>query len=351
MAEESPETVLVVDDSPQICKTLTDVLGTAGYTVRSAPSAERALQIMESTAFDLVITDLKMSGMSGMDLLARLKERAPGVPVVILSGFGDMDSVIEAMRKGVADYIKKPFSIDEVLEVVKREVKKYRAQTAAAPLSAQTIAAAPAGAPARPGGQRVYIFSQADLARIEAALSKLRAQATAEAVMLIEEAGYVITAKGLVGGKDVEALSSLIVGGRSMSNQLANLLGEGDGFAMNYFEGQRVSVYTTGLSRGLFLVVVVPKGTKQGVVWLYAKEAVTEIESIVQNAAREVQQESGKPVEQMDKAAVRQEMAQTLDNLFSEEAIEAAEQAETPTLTFEQALAMGLIKDLGGSSE
>jgi len=348
MAEESPEAVLVVDDSPQICKTLTDVLGMAGYTVRSAPSAERALQIMESTAFDLVITDLKMSGMSGMDLLARLKERAPGVPVIILSGFGDMDSVIEAMRRGVADYIKKPFSIDEVLEVVKREVKKYRAQTTAAP-PAPTMAA-PAGAPARPSGQRVYIFSQADLARIEAALSKLRAQATAEAVMLIEEAGYVITAKGLVGGKDVEALSSLIVGGRSMSNQLANLLGEGDGFAMNYFEGQRVSVYTTGLSRGLFLVVVVPKGTKQGVVWLYAKEAVTEIESIVQNAAREVQQESGKPVEQMDKAAVRQEMAQTLDNLFSEEAIEDA-QAETPTLTFEQALAMGLIKNLGGSSE
>lgn len=342
---ESSGSVLVVDDSPQICKTLTDVLGMAGYTVRSAPSAERALQIMEGTPFDLIISDLKMSGMSGMDLIARVKALAPGVPVVILSGFGDMDSVIEAMRAGVADYIKKPFSIDEVLEVVKREVKKSRPLTEAAPMAS----AAPAGSPPATG-KRVYIFSPADVVRIEAALSKMRAQATAEAVLLIEEAGYVIAAKGLVADKDLAALSSLVVSGRSMNNQLATLLGEGDGFAMNYLEGQRVSVYTTGLGRGLFLVVVVPKGTKQGVVWLYAKEAATEIDAIVQRAVQEVQKESGKPVEQMDQAAMRQEMAQQkLDNLFSEEAIAAAEEhAETPTLSFEQAMQMGLLKNLGG---
>ena len=149
----------------------------------------------------------------------------------------------------------------------------------------------------------------------------------------------------MVANKDLQALSSLVVGGRSMSDQLATLLGEGDGFAMNYLEGQRVSVYTTGLGKGLFLVIVVPKGTKQGVVWLYAKEAATEIDAIVQRAAAEVQKESGKPVEQMDQTAMRQEMAQTLDKIFEEPPSDNA--AETPTLSFEQAIQMGLLKSLG----
>ena len=290
-----------------------------------------------------------MVSMSGMDFVGRLKGIAPGLPVVILSGFGDMDSVIEAMRAGVADYLKKPFSIDEVLEVVKREVRKSRLAA-----EAPALAGLAPGAEAAPqtAASRIYIFSASDIAKIEAALSKMRAQATAEAVLLIEESGYVIAAKGLVSGKDVEALSSLVVGGRSMSNQLATLLGEGDGFAMNYLEGQRVSVYTTGLGRSLFLVVVVPKGTRQGVVWLYAKEAAAEIDAIVQRAVQEVQRESGKPVEQMDRAAMRQEMAaQKLDKLFEEPSQAEEEQAETPTLSFEEAMRMGLIKNLGESSD
>ncbi len=343
MGEESAGSVLVVDDAPQICKALSDVLTASGYIVRTAPSGERALQIMDAAQFDLIITDLKMSGMSGMDLIARIKERAPGLPIVILSGFGDMDDVISAMRAGIADYLKKPFSIDEVLEVVRREVKKSQARAAAASATpAAPAAASGAAPPASP--PRVYIFSPPDVAKIEAALSRLRAQATAESVLLIEEAGYVIAAKGMVADKDVQALSSLVVGGRSMNSQLATLLGEGDGFVMNYLEGQRVSVYTTALGQGLFLVIVVPKGTKQGVVWLYAKEAAAEIDTIVRRAAQEVQKESGKPVEQMDRTAIRQEMAQTLDNLFGEEPLEEEAPAETQTLTFEQAMQMGLLK-------
>ena len=140
---DSAGSIIVVDDAPQICKALSDVLTTSGYTVRTAPSGERALQIMDSTDFDLIITDLKMSGMSGMDLIEEVKQRAPNTSIVILSGFGDMDDVIKAMRAGIADYLKKPFSIDEVLEVVKREVKK--AQTRAATPSVSVPTASTAG--------------------------------------------------------------------------------------------------------------------------------------------------------------------------------------------------------------
>ena len=72
----------------------------SGYAVRTAPSAERALQILESATFDLIITDLKMTGMTGIDLAKQVLQKTPGLPVVILTGYGDMDSVIHAPAPG-----------------------------------------------------------------------------------------------------------------------------------------------------------------------------------------------------------------------------------------------------------
>jgi DNA-binding response OmpR family regulator len=306
--DELPK-ILVVDDSPQISKALSDLLGASGYSVRTAPSGERALQIMETSMFDLVLTDLKMTGMSGIDLAKKVMERLPGVPVVILTGFGDMDSVINALRLGVADYLKKPFSMDEVLSVVQRELTKGHAQRAAAALETK--------APEKP--PRVYIFNQKDLEQIETVLSRLRAQATAESALLVEQAGYVIAAKGMSGGVEVEPLSDLIAGSRATSASLASLLGEEQDFSTNYMEGQRVSVYTTVLGRGLYLAVIVPKGTKQGLVWLYAKEAAVEIDRIVRRATDAIQEQLGHIVGDQDREALRKELAaRNVENVFEQ---------------------------------
>ena len=306
MASEEPGKILVVDDSPQISRALNDLLSASGYEVRTAPSGERALQILESTAFDLIITDLKMTGMTGIDLARQVLQTTPGLPVVILTGFGDMDSVISALRLGVADYLKKPFSIDEVMSVVEREIARSRARRAA---PAETK---PAEKP-----RRLYIFSRRDLEQIEAVLSQLRAQATAESAMLVEQAGYVIAAKGMSTGAEFEPLSSLISSSRSTSASLASLLGEEQDFSTSYMEGQRVSVYTTSLGRGLYLAVIVPKGTRQGLVWLYAKEAAVEIDRIVQRATAAMQNQLGHTVSATDAEGLRQEMAdQKVENVF-----------------------------------
>lgn len=271
MGEEAKK-VLVVDDAVQITKTLTDVLGVAGYSVRAAPSGERALQIMESANFDLVITDLKMTGMSGMDLAQQVFQRWAGIPVVILSGYGDLDSVIGALRSGVTDFIKKPFSADEVLSVVDRAIGKNRAiASAAATLSAKGE---------RP--PRLYNFPAREMEQLDAALTRLRTQAGAETAMLIEAAGYIIAAKGLTSDVDQDALTTLIINIRTNASSLATMLGEQQDFAMTYMEGQRVSLYTTAIGRGLYLVIIASKGSRQGVVWLYAKEAATEIDRIAQ---------------------------------------------------------------------
>jgi len=312
MATEEPYKILVVDDSPQIAKALSDLLSASGYVVRTAPSAERALQILGEAAFDLIITDLKMTGMTGIDLAKQVLQKTPGLPVVILTGFGDMDSVVHALRLGVADYLKKPFSIDEVTSVVEREIAKSKGRQVTPVTAGPTIEK-----PAAEKPPRLYIFAQRDLEQIEAVLSRLRAQAAAESAMLVEEAGYVIAAKGMSSGADFEPLSNLIASSRTTSASLASLLGETQDFSTSYMEGQRVSVYTTALGRGLYLAVIVPKGTKQGLVWLYAKEAAVEIDRFVQRATDAMQKQLGHVVGSADAAALRKEMAdQKVENVF-----------------------------------
>ncbi len=306
MASEELSKILVVDDSPQISKALSDLLTASGYAVRTAPSAERALQILESARFDLIITDLKMTGMTGIDLAEQVLQKTPSLPIIILTGFGDMDSVIHALRLGVADYLKKPFSIDEVMSVVEREINKGKDRQAA-----------PAESKPAEKPPRLYIFGQRDLEQIEAVLSRLRAQSTAESAMLVEQAGYVIAAKGMSSSADVEPLSKLIASTRSTSATLASLLGETQDFSTSYMEGQRVSVYTTSLGRGLYLAVVVPKETKQGLVWLYAKEAAVEIDRIVQRASDAMRKQFGHTVGTLDAEVLRKEMAdQKVENVF-----------------------------------
>lgn len=348
MAEEK-KNILVVDDTEAICSALRDMLTMAGYAVRTAPSGERALQIMESTSMDLVITDLRMSGMSGLDLLKKVKQRTPSVPVIILTGFGDMDSVIAAMRAGVADYLKKPFSVNEVLEVVRRELKRaefvdatilqVQAQPAAAIAVTETGERPP----------RLYIFSPPDLGGIEKALAELRAQITAESVLLLEEAGYVIAAKGTLSESDLPTLTTLIVSSRMATAKLAHMLGEEQTFALNYLEGQRVSVYTASLAQGLFLVLVVPKHVKQGAVWLYAKKAAGDIEKIAMRALEKATppKPAAMPVIPT-KEELRQELAQQAENIFQQPAAvtEAAPAERVQTLTFEEAMQRGLMGDL-----
>jgi DNA-binding response OmpR family regulator len=347
MAEGTPPNILVVDDTEAICSALRDILTMNGYTVRTAPSGERALQILEKTKADLIITDLKMGGMSGIDLLKKVKKQMPALPVIILTGFGDMDSVIEAMRSGVADYLKKPFSVNEVLEVVKRELRKaeFAAPAPAPTTGGGPVQAAVGGAPTEPP-PRLYIFSPTDLAAVEKSLSELRAQITAESVLLLEEAGYVIAAKGTFKESELPSLATLVVSGRSATAQLARLLGEEQTFALNYLEGQQLSVYTAGLGQALFLVLVVPKHVKQGAVWLYAKKAASEIEKLAGRALRKVAETKAEPVGP-SKQELRKDLAQKTDNVFGKELPETAAPAKpVKTLTFEQAMSQGLMGDM-----
>ena len=109
------ETILVVDDEKNYLLVLTELLEEEGYEVLSAQSASKALSLIQENDLDLVITDMKMPAMSGMELLSLLKERDLHLPVIMMTAYGTVEKAVEAMKKGASDYITKPFD-NEVLK-------------------------------------------------------------------------------------------------------------------------------------------------------------------------------------------------------------------------------------------
>jgi two-component system, NtrC family, response regulator len=114
------ETILVVDDEKNYLLVLKELLGGEGYEVVIAHSASEALKIFQEIELDLVITDMKMPGMNGMELLEALKEKDLHLPVIMMTAYGTVEKAVESMKKGAYDYILKPFDN----EILKRTVTK-----------------------------------------------------------------------------------------------------------------------------------------------------------------------------------------------------------------------------------
>lgn len=120
MKTEKKGRILVVDDERDICRALEFLLSRDGYEVSTAGGGEEALKAIETDDFDLVISDLKMEGMDGLQLLEKALSLHPGLMVVIMTAFASVETAVEAMKKGAADYIVKPFINEDVRLTVRR---------------------------------------------------------------------------------------------------------------------------------------------------------------------------------------------------------------------------------------
>jgi len=126
---ESKPFILVVDDEEGVRELVKAGLGRKGYRVAAAASAEEALAMLEREEPDAVITDLRMPGLPGDELVARLKRERPLLPVVVISGYGSMQSVVEVIKKGAEDYLPKPFTPQDLEVVALKAVQKRRLLT------------------------------------------------------------------------------------------------------------------------------------------------------------------------------------------------------------------------------
>src|SRR5687768_212684 len=124
---ESPR-ILVVDDEKVIREILSDFLSLEGYLVRAVEDGVEALKELQRRSYNLVISDLKMPNMSGLELIERITHLQIPVLTVIMTGFGTVETAIEAMKQGAYDYILKPFKVEEVVHIVQRGLDRQRLQ-------------------------------------------------------------------------------------------------------------------------------------------------------------------------------------------------------------------------------
>ncbi|MEI6306432.1 MAG: response regulator, partial [Deltaproteobacteria bacterium] len=116
--------LLVVDDEAVIRDGLKRILESEAFAVQTCSSGFKAIEIMQKEIFDLIITDLKMPGMSGIEVLKSVRTLQPGIPVILITGFASIDTAVDAMKNGASDYISKPFAPDLLLEKVRNALSQ-----------------------------------------------------------------------------------------------------------------------------------------------------------------------------------------------------------------------------------
>jgi two-component system response regulator HydG len=133
------ERILIVDDSPQTLEMLERNLKSEGYYVMTAPGVAEAIQLLDHSIADLVITDYKMPKSSGMDLIRYVRENLRNTEVMMITGYATVEGAVEAIKTGAEEYLTKPFTDDELFSAVRRALDKRRMRMASQDRLPQTI--------------------------------------------------------------------------------------------------------------------------------------------------------------------------------------------------------------------
>ena len=122
------ERLLIVEDEETLCQSLKRVLEREGYTVDTFNNAESAREVFEAEFYDVIITDIILPGMTGIELLKKIKERLPEQIVIIMTAYASLETAVEALRHGAYDYVVKPVMHEEIKQIVKNALKQAELQ-------------------------------------------------------------------------------------------------------------------------------------------------------------------------------------------------------------------------------
>ncbi len=112
--------ILIVDDNPSMRLALSESLDSCGYTVETSDSGVDALDKFQKDKFGVVITDMRMPKLGGIEVLREIKKKSPATPVIVITGYGTVNTAVEAMKEGASDFIMKPFSVDHLESIVEK---------------------------------------------------------------------------------------------------------------------------------------------------------------------------------------------------------------------------------------
>jgi two-component system response regulator HydG len=118
--------ILIVEDEKIALKNLEHIMKKEGYEVVGTESAPNALKLLEEQPFDVVLTDLKMEKVDGIQILKKCRDLYPDAEVIMITGYATLESTVQTMKHGAFYYVTKPFKLDEVRKVVKEAVEKVR---------------------------------------------------------------------------------------------------------------------------------------------------------------------------------------------------------------------------------
>ena len=124
--------ILILDDEPIVCKRLKPAFQKMGHTVETFTDSTQAMARLKETIFDIVVTDLKMEGADGMQILNGAKALSSETQVIVITGFATLETAKESYRKGAFDFVAKPFKLRDILDCVKRIEDKRRGLPATA---------------------------------------------------------------------------------------------------------------------------------------------------------------------------------------------------------------------------
>lgn len=119
-------TLLIVEDEAKMRRLLELNLAEEGFTVLTAPDAEAGLNILRQEKVDVVVTDLKLPGMNGLEFLQAVKRTNSTLPVVVMTAYGTVETAVEAMKAGASDYVLKPFGMEEIKLILRKELDVHR---------------------------------------------------------------------------------------------------------------------------------------------------------------------------------------------------------------------------------
>jgi DNA-binding NtrC family response regulator len=177
--------VLVVDDEEQVRTFLAELLSSSGYQVRCASNGPQALEMLSGGSFDVVLLDVMMPEMSGLEVLRRYRASGGNVPVIVLSALSGAEDAMRAMKLGASDYLSKPFGNDELEDALGRAMGSSRTPARQAPASAAVVQ--PAAAQGDGSGERILISHSPAMRKVRALVERIAD--TDVPVLLLGESG------------------------------------------------------------------------------------------------------------------------------------------------------------------
>lgn len=251
--------ILIVDDEPKVgffLKESVEALG-ADYAVAHVPSAEAALAALTDQPYDLVVTDLRMPGMNGLELLDRVRHDWPRLPAILITAYGSADIAAACQRLPPTQYFAKPFRIEEFLQAVQDSLDELTPLTGA------------------------------QLQRCGLRVQDLRYEVGAHGALLADLSGHILAEFGALEGVEREPLAQAVARSLSASLNIQPGLREERSFNLSYHEGARYDVYAATVDTQLLVALIFDRRqgpNRIGVVWLYLKRAIQEIQYMLRRS-------------------------------------------------------------------